>query len=60
MLFLQQAVLLRQGVKATQPNTQKQTQGCCQIEETKEYGPNETTNQNSPEKELNEVEITNL
>ena len=45
--FLQQATLLRQGVKAALPNTQKQTQGSCQNEETKKYGPNERTEQNS-------------
>ena len=39
-------MLLRQGVKATLPNTQKQTQGGCQIEETKKYGPNERTKLN--------------
>ena len=39
-------MLLRQGVKATLPNAQKQTQGGCQIEETKKYGPNERTEQN--------------
>ena len=48
-------MLLRQGVKAALSNTQKQTQRGCQIEETKKYGPNERT-----EKELNEMEITNL
>ena len=36
-----------QGVKAALPNTQTQTQGRCQIEETKKHGPNERTNQNS-------------
>ena len=30
--------LLRLGVKAALPDTQKQTQGGCQIEETKKYG----------------------
>ena len=39
-------MLLRQGVKAALPNTQKQTQGGCQIEEAKKYGPNERTEQN--------------
>ena len=29
------------------PNTQKQTQGGCQIEETKKYGSNERREQNS-------------
>ena len=48
-------MLLREGVKAGLFNTQKQTQRGCQIEETKKYGPNERT-----EKELNEMEITNL
>ena len=48
--FLQQAMLLRQGVKAAVPNTQKQTQGGCQVEETKKYGPNERTEKNSQEK----------
>ena len=38
---------------------QKQTQGACQIEETKKYGPIERTEQNF-RKELNEMEITNL
>ena len=36
----------RQGVKASLLNTQKQTQGDSQIEETKKYGPNERTDQN--------------
>ena len=49
---------LRQGVKAALPNTQKQTQGGCQVEETKKYGPNERTEQ-TPEKELNKMETTN-
>ena len=40
-------MLLRQGVKAVLPNTQKQTQGGCQIETTKKYDPNERTEQNS-------------
>ena len=40
-------MLLRQGVKAALPNAQKQTQGGCQIEETKKYGPNERIEQNS-------------
>ena len=53
--FSTEATLLRQGVKAGLFNTQKQTQRGCQIEETKKYGPNERT-----EKELNEMEITNL
>ena len=39
-------MLLRQGVKTALLNTQKQTQGGCQIEETKKYGPNERTEQN--------------
>ena len=46
--FLQQATLLQQGVKATLPNnTQKQTQGGCQNEETKKHGPDERINENS-------------
>ena len=43
-------MLLRQGVKAALPNTQKQTQGGCQNKETKKYGPNERTDQNSRER----------
>ena len=39
-------MLLRQRIKAALPNTQKQTQGGCQIEETKKYGPSERTEQN--------------
>ena len=39
-------MLLRQRDKAVQPNTQKQTQGGCQIEETKKYDPNERIEQN--------------
>ena len=50
---------LRQGGKATLPNTQKQTQGGCQNKETKKYGPNERMIR-TPEKELNEMEISNL
>ena len=49
---------LRQGVKAALPNTQKQTQGGCQVEETKKYGPSEEQNK-TPEKELNKMETTN-
>ena len=45
--FLQQDTLLIQGVKAVLPNTQKQTKGGCENEETKKYGPNEGTEQNS-------------
>ena len=51
-------MLLRQGVKAALPNTQKQTQGGCQIEETKKYGPNERTEQNP--RKMNKMKITNL
>ena len=43
-------MLLRQGVKTALPNTHKQTQGGCQIEETKKYGPNKITEQNSRKK----------
>ena len=35
------------GVKAALYNTQKQIQGGSQVEETKKYGPNERTEQNS-------------
>ena len=52
-------MLLTQGFKAVLPNTQKQTQGGCQIEEKKKYGPNGRTEQ-TPEKGLKEIEITNL
>ena len=48
-----------QGVKAALPNTQKQAQGGCQIEETKKYSPNERREKNS-RKKLNEMEISNL
>ena len=52
---------LRQEVKAALPNRgQKQTQGGCPNEETKKYGPNERTEQNSKKKELNKMEINNL
>ena len=37
----------RQGVIAALRNEQKQTQGGCQKEETKEHGPNERTDQKS-------------
>ena len=50
---------LLKRVKVALPSTQKQTQGGCQIEETKKYGPYERTEQN-PRKELNKTEITNL
>ena len=43
---------------AAPPDTQKQTQGGCQNEETKKYGPNKRTDQNS-NKELNKMEISN-
>ena len=51
--------VLRQGVKEALPKTQKQTQGGCQNEETKKCGPNEEENK-TPEKDLNEMEISNL
>ena len=38
--------MLREGVEAALPNTQKQTQRGCQIEEIKKYGLNERTEQN--------------
>ena len=44
---LRQVPLVRQKLKAVLHNTQKQTQGGCQIEETKKYGPNEGIKQNS-------------
>ena len=47
------------GSKALLSNTQKQTQRGCQIEETKKYGPIKEQS-NTPEKEINETEITNL
>ena len=43
-------MLLREGVKAALPNIQKQTQGGCQSEETKKYGPNETIEQSPRER----------
>ena len=49
----------REGVIAALPNTQKQTQGGCQIEETKNYAKMKEQN-TTPERELNEMEITNL
>ena len=52
-------MLLRQGVKVTLPNIQKQTQEGRQIEETKKYGPNERIEQ-KPEKELSEMEISRV
>ena len=52
-------MLLRQEVKAVLPNTWEQTQGGCQIEETKKYGPNERIEQ-KPEKELSEMEISRV
>ena len=51
--------MLRQGVKAVLPNTQKQTQRGCQIEETKKYGPNERTEKNS-RKRTKRKQIINL
>ena len=52
-------MLLRQRVKAALPNTQKQTQGGCHIEERKKYGPSEWTEQNS-RKRTKWNKITNL
>ena len=40
----------KRGVIAALPNTQKQTKGGCQNEETKKHGPNERTVQNSRKK----------
>ena len=45
--LLYYAMLTREGVIAALPNTQKQTQGGCQNEETRKYGPNERTDQNT-------------
>ena len=45
--LLHSATLPRQGVKAAPSNTQKQTQGGGQNEETKKHGLNERTDQNS-------------
>ena len=44
---------------AAPPDTQKQTQEGCQNQETKKYGPNKRTDQNS-KKELNKMDISNL
>ena len=52
-------MLPRHRVKAALSNTQKQTQGGCQNEETKKYSPNERIDQNS-RKKLNKMEISNL
>ena len=57
--LLHLSMLPIQGVVAALPNTEKQTQGGCQNEETKKYGPNKRTKQNS-KKELNKIEISNL
>ena len=53
-------MLLRQGVKAALPNTEKQTHGDCQTEEKKNHGPNERTEQNSKNRELNKMETSTL
>ena len=45
------------GVKSALPNTQKQTQGGCQNEETKKYEMKEQPK--TTEKELNEMEKSN-
>ena len=61
MPFLQSATLLRQGVKAALPNTQRQTQGGCQIEETKKKKMARMKEKSkTSEKEANETEIANL
>ena len=52
-------MLPRHGVKAALPNTQKQTQRGCQNKETKKHGPMKEQIK-TPEKELNEMEISNL
>ena len=46
-------------VKAALPNTQKQTQGGCQNEETKNMAQMKEQNK-TPDKELNKMEISNL
>ena len=48
-----------QGVIAALPNTQKQTQGGCQNEETKKHAQMKEQIK-TPEKELNEMEMSNL
>ena len=56
--LLHEARLPRQGVKAALPNTQKQTQGGCQNEETKNTAQIKEQIK-TPEKELNKMEISN-
>ena len=60
-------MLLKRGAKAALPSTQKQTQGGCQIEETKKYGPYERIEQNSRkrtkwngDKQLSDAEFKTL
>ena len=52
-------MLLRQGVKAALLNTQKQTQGGCQVEEAKKLAQMKEQNK-IREKEVNGMEIGNL
>ena len=52
-------MLPRQGIIAALPITQKQTQGGCQNEETKNTAQIKEQIK-TPEKELNEIEISNL
>ena len=58
--LLHQVTLPRYGIKGALPNKQKQTQGGCQNEETKKYGPNERTDQNSRKRTQQNGEIINL
>ena len=54
-------MLPRWGVIAVLPNTEKQTQGGCQNEETKKHGPKKKKKQiKTTEKELNKIKISNL
>ena len=48
--LLYQATLPSLGHIVALPNTQKHTQGGCQNQKTKKYGPNERTEQNSSER----------
>ena len=57
--LLHEVTLPSHRVKVALPNTQKQTQGGCQNEETKKHGPMKEQVK-TPEKELNEMEISNL
>ena len=52
-------MLLRQGVKASLPNTQRQIQGGCQNERQRNMAQMKA-HIKTPEKELNKMEITSL